>query len=242
MPAGEAPHRFGHLVEEKQHPRRHGYRPDRAQQLVRIPPMGLPAPVDGSPEAKHPEEEDAVPDRDPVSPPDDHPVSSSHRVRRTARTGAVTAKPVKRENPGSVAVAPAHPESVGAHQPELERADVVWNRSRVEQPASAHLLHALGAGAGEPERPRREEGPVPRAIPVDQYAVVAPRDAQRERIRHCAPPFLPSRPAVLVVYVTAPGAPRDFHRSRPPWRAPPPPPPPTPSAPPASSRSMGGGR
>jgi hypothetical protein len=59
--------------------------------------------------------------------------------------------------------------------------DVRGDVRRIEQEPSGHLLDALGAGTGEPERPGRDQADVARSIPVHQQAVLAAGDGPRER-------------------------------------------------------------
>ena len=74
-----------------------------------------------------------------------------------APAGTAPVEPLEGVDPGPVPVAPHHPESVGADERDRDRAHVGRHCGSIQQAAPAHLVHAGGAGTGEPERPGRVE-------------------------------------------------------------------------------------
>src|SRR4029450_8373612 len=84
----------------------------------------------------------------------------------------------------AMAVAPLHPEPVGADQRDGAGEDGRRPLGRVEDGAPAHLLDTSGAAAGQPERPGGVEGTVTLLVPFDEQTVVLAGDSVGYRRGH----------------------------------------------------------
>src|SRR5262249_5965700 len=92
---------------------------------------------------------------------------------------APLAESLERVDPGSVAVAPADPDRVAAHELDLLGPDVRAHRAGIEEPRAGQLVDAARAGTALAEHLGREDAPVPiRPQDVDRV-VVAPADLDR---------------------------------------------------------------
>ena len=94
-----------------------------------------------------------------------------------ALAGAGGEQPLEGVDARAVAVAPLHPEPVGPDQPHRAAAGCPpGTAAGIEQGPPGHLLDAVRAGAGQPQRPGGVERPVPLLVPLDEQPVVPAGD------------------------------------------------------------------
>ena len=93
-------------------------------------------------------------------------------------TGAGTAfeEALEGVNPGSVAIAPVDPESIGADETQRERPDVLGYCVGIQDGPPTHLLHTCGAGTSQPEGTSSKESLMAVLIPFNPDSVVLPGD------------------------------------------------------------------
>ena len=153
----------------------------------RLRPWCPAAPVHRRHRAGHPDEEEPVPDEDPIPTPCDHqrPLLRATGHDNTTRIGHAPyparqaslrqrTEPSPGEDAGGVAVAPGHPEPVGADQRHAHRAHVVRDGHR-------------DRAAGAPTSPRRTSRRGRRAgVRAREHAARFRRGPTRTRARRPA--------------------------------------------------------
>jgi hypothetical protein len=94
----------------------------------------------------------------------------------TPLAGTDSTQELEGVDPGPVAVAPVHSESVRPNQLNRNGTDVGWNDRGVEERAATHFLDAAGTGARQPQGSSGEKPVMSLLVPFDEEPVVSAVD------------------------------------------------------------------